>query len=222
MVLGEIIEIDKELCDGCGDCIPLCEEEALEIFEGKARLVNEEYCDGLGACIESCPQGAIKIIKRESKAFNEKAATSHMMDISVKGEERDIRSIVTKKPHQGTLRNFPVKLELVSVNAPFFNDADILFVTDCVPFAYPGLHKEFLPGRVVIIGCPKLDDVSMYVSKLKAILKGHNIKSLTSLNMEIPCCSGVSWILEKALEKSCKKIPVRGYKVSLRGDIHEL
>lgn len=217
MVLRKIIEIDEELCDGCGECIPNCEEGALQIIEGKAKMVSETYCDGLGDCVESCPNGAITIIEKVAEPYDEKTVGNQSQSLKAKDIKRKDNT-QTKE----VLRNFPVKLKLVSVNASFFDESSILFVADCVPFIYKDFHTKAIQGKILLSECPKFDNAKKYVKKLSQILTQNNVNNISTLSMEIPCCAGLSWIVERALMETGEEIQVSDYKVNLRGDIDEL
>ncbi|MBS7619151.1 4Fe-4S binding protein [Candidatus Bathyarchaeota archaeon] len=218
MVLRKIVKINEGLCNGCGLCIPNCPEEALRIIDGRARLVSEAYCDGLGACLGGCPAGAIIIEEREAEPFNEEAVTTHLktgthLQIS-QGSKKDIEI-----PNR--LRQWPIQLRLVPNKAPFFENAEILVTADCVPFSYPSLHEKFLRGRSLVFGCPKFDDAEAYSVKLGDILKSNKVKGLIVIHMEIPCCHGLRWIVDKALEKSEANIPVHQMTVTVEGKLRE-
>jgi len=208
MVLRKIVHIDEQLCNGCGNCIPKCAEGALQIVHGKAKIVRETYCDGLGACIGQCPQGAISVIEREAEEFDEKAVEEHL----AKDEAKPIRT--PAKPQ------WPVKLNLVPRQAPFYNQANLLIAADCAPVAYPNLQKK-LPGKRIMIGCPKFDDARAYAEKLQEILKLNDIASITVLTMEVPCCSGLKWAVDKALQSSGKQVPVKQYILTIGGELNE-
>ena len=181
MAKRKIIKIDEEKCNGCGLCIPSCREGALQLIDGKARLVSEKYCDGLGACLGECPQGAIKIEERDAQAFDETAVKEALQTPkrhhacacpSAKTMSFDRKAGPHHKERQAsTLSNWPVQLLLVNPHAPYFNDAELLLAADCVPFAYAGFHADLLAGKTLAIGCPKFDDVQLYLEKLTEILK---------------------------------------------------
>lgn len=214
MLTRNIIEIDDELCTGCGQCIPNCEEGALRIIDGKAKLVKDEYCDGLGACLGDCPTGAIKMVQRKADPFNKEAVQSRPLQ---KDKTRDLEKNTTPMP--SSLMNWPVKLNLVSAEAPFLEDSDLLVMADCVPVAYPGLHNSLLPGRTAVIGCPKFDDAKGYADKLRDILLKNNVKSITVARMEVPCCSGLVRVVETAIEASGKNIPVTRRIYTVKEDV---
>jgi ferredoxin len=233
--LRKIVEIDEEKCTGCGLCVTACAEGAIQIIDGKARLVSEIYCDGLGACLGECPDGAITIDEREAEEFDEVATEAHLK--RMKGEEkalpcgcpgsmaREIRRETTAADHvppgaaQSELTNWPVQLRLVSPFAPYFQDSDLLLVADCVPFALADFHARFLRGRPVVVGCPKLDDAGYYIEKLTEILRHSSVNSLTVVHMEVPCCSGLTYIASKAIESSGKDIPVNDVTISIQGEV---
>ena len=230
--------IDEEKCNGCGLCIPNCAEGALQIIDGKAKLVSDKFCDGLGACLGHCPQDAIKVIKREADDFDEKAVELHLhkttetkpqpapsfagcpsskpMHFKVQ-ESGDETGAVT--PSISMLSQWPVQLKLVPVNAPYFQDADLLVAADCVPFAYPNFHQDFLKGKAVVVGCPKLDDIQYYKEKLTEIFMTNSIRSVTVSYMEVPCCFGLVKATEDAIAASGEKIPLKKIKISIRGEI---
>lgn len=234
MVIRKIVQIDEGKCNGCGLCIPNCVEGALQIVDGKARLMSERFCDGLGACLGHCPQEAITIIEREAEDFDEKAVESYLHQKKESSPQPEYIGCPSSRPHQfdvphsgsestpvdvSQLTHWPVQLKLVPVHAPYFLEADLLVAADCVPFAYPNFHQDFLKGRIVLVGCPKLDDVQYYQQKLTEILKVNSIRSITVPYMEVSCCFGLVRTIEKAIANSGKKIPLRKVKVSIRGEI---
>ncbi|MFH2110468.1 MAG: 4Fe-4S binding protein [Candidatus Bathyarchaeota archaeon] len=224
----KIVQIDEEKCNGCGQCIPNCAEGALKIIDGKARIVSDVYCDGLGACLGHCPMDAISINEREAPEFDEEAVHQHLKSqetlactcptsqvMSLEAEERES----APEPQASSLRHWPIQLNLVPVKAPFFEDADLLLMADCVAVAHPGLHATLLKDRTVLIGCPKFDDARGYVSKLAEILRRNQVRSLTVAHMEVPCCSGLERIAELALRASGKMIPTQRLIVSVKGEV---
>jgi len=231
MVLRNIIQIDEKKCNGCGICIPSCAEGALQIVDGKARLVKDIYCDGLGACLGECPQGAITIIQREAEEFDEKAAKEHIKNIQasapatsspstqimqLKKEEKPIPETSLKT--KSRLSTWPIQLKLLPPQAPFLKNADLLIAADCVPFSYADFHEDMLKNRVLAMGCPKIDDVSLYRNKLAAIFRTADIKSVTIVNMEVPCCFGLKRIVEEAMELSGRQIPLKQETISIKGE----
>lgn len=208
MEIRKIVRIDEELCNGCGQCIPKCAEGALQIIDGKAKLMSDNYCDGLGACLGHCPQGAIQIIEREAETFDEEAVHAYLA-----------QQKPSPPPETSALRQWPVQLYLVPTKAAFFDDHDLLVIADCVPLAYPNVHGSLLSNKSVVIGCPKFDDAQGYVKKLTAILKNNTVRSITVAHMEVPCCSGLLWIVKKAIEASGKQIPLERQVITISGEI---
>jgi len=215
MVKRKIVSIDQTLCNGCGACIPKCAEGALEIVDGKATIVKDTYCDGLGACLGHCPQGAIAIAEREASDFDEKEVHQYLKNKQNQTKKSETTSAPTKS-------QWPIKLNLVPIKAPFFENADLLFAADCAPVALKEFNDKFLPGKRIIIGCPKFDDARAYAQKLGEILTQNNIATITVVHMEVPCCSALNWIVSKALEASGKKIQVKEYEITVKGEISEL
>jgi ferredoxin len=222
----KIIEIDEEKCNGCGLCIPNCAEGALQIVDGKVKLVGDVYCDGLGACLGHCPEGALEVIEREAVPFDMEAV--HELLGSQKQHPVACPSVssldmgaTSPQPtmRESALKHWPVQLSLLPTEAPRFQDADLLVVADCVPVAHPNFHSSLLSGRTVVMGCPKLDDIAGYGEKLKEIFKKNDVRSVTVATMEVPCCSGLSRVVDWAVEASGKAIPVRKHIVSVRGDM---
>ncbi|MBW1846428.1 MAG: 4Fe-4S dicluster domain-containing protein [Deltaproteobacteria bacterium] len=242
----KIIEIDDDLCDGCGQCLISCAEGALEIIDGKAKVVADKYCDGLGACLGECPVGALHVVEREADEFDEEAVEAFLAEKEKNKEEKEetmacgcpstqIQNFesstsceMANRPANiedvdSALSHWPVQIRLVPPTAPFLKGADLLVVADCVPIAFPSLHRDFLKGKVVMVGCPKFDDVQEYIDKFAAIFETADIKSITTLVMEVPCCSGLPGIVKKGLEASGsgKNIPLEEVVVSVRGKILE-
>ncbi len=209
----KIVNIDESLCNGCGECIPKCVEGALQIVDGKARIIKETYCDGLGACLGQCPKGAITITEREAEAFNE--AEVHEFQKAKTSQTSKPTNEVGKKPQ------WPVKINLVPPKAPFYENAHILLAADCAPVALK-TFQEYMKSKYVIIGCPKFNDAREYAQKLSEIFQNNNISSVTVMHMEVPCCTGLKWAVTKALEASGKNIPVKELEVKVGGDIVEL
>lgn len=274
----QIIEIDEELCTGCGECVTGCPEGALQIIDGKARMVSDLFCDGLGACIGTCPEGAIKIIEREAEPYDEirvlknivekgpDTIMAHLKHLREHGEdeylqqaldylkENEIVPDITGAfemlkgcPGSGCpgmammdfadeksekevdaadvdlkseLRQWPIQLQLINPHAPYFKNADLVIVADCVPFTYPDFHRRFLKGKRLIVFCPKLDKtIDRYVNKLAAIFENQDIRSLTLVHMEVPCCFGVERVVKMAMEKAGKSFMVKDFTISLQGEI---
>ncbi len=241
-VKRKIIEIDENLCDGCGQCVPACAEGAIQIIDGKARLVSERYCDGLGACLGECPTGALRIVEREAEDFDEHAVEEYLKE-KEKTEKEEIPTLACGCPstqiqsfapetsceeanipkEQTTIRSslshWPVQIRLVPPTAPFLKGANLLVVADCVPVAYPSLHSDFLKGRVVLVGCPKFDDVEDYIKRFADIFKAADIKSVTALIMEVPCCSGLPIIVKRGMEQAGKDISIEQIIIGRNGEI---
>lgn len=242
-VLRKIIKIDEEKCDGCGLCIPACEEGALRVVEGKATLVKDIYCDGLGNCLGECPQDAITMIEREAEPFDEKAVEDRLQVVDeenrrlklketpaccggnlLEGMEKERTgpdSKVDNYEPEAELGHWPVQLHLVSPEARFFHDKDLLIAADCVPFAFADFHRQFLAGKSLVIGCPKLDDVELYHQKLVQIFKLNRLKSVTLLHMEVGCCFGLSRLVNAALKDAGIDIPFKEIIIGVDGSIKE-
>jgi NAD-dependent dihydropyrimidine dehydrogenase PreA subunit len=278
-----IICIDEEKCTGCGQCIPDCPEGAIQLIDGKARLVSDLFCDGLGACIGTCPEGAISVIEREAMPYDEKTVMgtivkqgapvirAHLEHLLGHGQKElydqaiaylkehtiaipqhgspvvpqkpahamhspfatcpgsAARSIPrstpasNRQPSEKTgseLRQWPIQLKLLNSAAPYFDNADLLISADCIPFAYAGFHADFLRGKILIMFCPKLDtDIDGYIEKLAEIFSHHVIKSITIVHMEVPCCSGVRYVVDQAQGRSGKKIPVVEKTITIQGEV---
>jgi NAD-dependent dihydropyrimidine dehydrogenase PreA subunit len=241
MLMRKIVKIDENKCDGCGQCVSACPEGAIAMVKGKARVVNETYCDGLGACIGECPQGAISIETREAPAFSEEAMKKHLQKTS-KAQHRHqtapaeggfvcpgtlakrLREIkagadAPQTAVESHLTHWPVQLKLVSANAAYLKNADVLLAGDCVPFAMGDFHSKLLKDHCVLVGCPKLDDAQYYIEKLGQILKINKPRSLTVVHMEVPCCFGLKRIAEAAVEMSEINLSVDDITISLEGKI---
>ena len=270
----QIITIDEDKCTGCGQCITGCPEGALQLIDGKARLISDLFCDGLGACIGTCPEGAIEIEEREAEPYDERKVMeniikqgpnvikAHLLHLKEHNEMELLKTAVEvlkekgmEVPHLHTpghggcpgaammdfrnkqaaaeapagqanvtigsqLRQWPIQLQLVNPHAPYFQDADLLVAADCVPFAYPNFHQRFLKGRTMITFCPKLDKtIDQYIEKLTVLFRDNNIKSVSVVHMEVPCCSGTLIIIQKALQQAKKIIPIKEYTISISGEI---
>lgn len=241
MATRKIVRIDEQKCTGCGLCVPNCAEGALQIINGKARLITEKFCDGLGACLGHCPEDAITIIEREAEEFDEKAVEVHLHRQKQTPPQLEPRlapvsgGCPSSKPMQfhppqakpesvsfprtvSQLSQWPVQLRLVPINAPYFQNADLLITADCVPFAYADFHQDFMKGKVVVVGCPKLDDIQYYEEKMTEILKANSIRSVTVTYMEVPCCFGLVKAAEDALAASGRYVPLKKIKISIRGE----
>jgi NAD-dependent dihydropyrimidine dehydrogenase PreA subunit len=241
-VQRNIIKIDEELCDGCGNCVPACAEGAIQVIDGKARLMEEKYCDGLGACLGECPQGALIIEERKADEFDEEAVEEYLHskkpDAGQHGDalacgcpSTQIQAFVPSQACEQAnepviqtsalshLSHWPVQIRLVPPKAPFLKGADLLVAADCTPVAYARFHEDFLRGRVVLVGCPKFDDTEEYIQKFSDIFRTAGIKSITVLVMEVPCCQGLPFIVEKGLERAGKTIPLEKVVINARGEI---
>ncbi len=255
-----VIKIDEEKCNGCGLCVPSCAEGALQVIDGKARLVSEVLCDGLGACLGECPQGALTVEEREAPAFDERAVQAHLAKTgryspaathagaavrastptalashphatAAEGGCPGARALTLKPPaaaagvsaeEQATpsqLRHWPVQLMLLPPRAPYLQEADLLLCADCVPFAYPDFHRDLLRGRVVAVGCPKLDDAEYYAEKLATILRDNDVRSITVAQMEVPCCFGLVHVVREAIARAGKPVPLRDLTVTVEGTL---
>jgi NAD-dependent dihydropyrimidine dehydrogenase PreA subunit len=237
MGLRNIIRIDEELCDGCGECVPSCAEGALQVIDGKARLVTDVLCDGLGACLGDCPTGALTVIQREAAEFDEAAVSARRHATPVQPSSAcpssSVRVIPLVEAGHGPavaaarvaggrpgLQQWPVQLHLVPPAAPFFRGRHVLLAADCVPVAVRDFHAEFLDDRGLAIACPKLDQhLELYVQKLAAMIDQAGILSLTVAIMEVPCCGGLVRLAEQALAAAGRQIPLRLVTVGIRGDI---
>ena len=209
-MIRRIITIDEEKCNGCGLCAKACHEGAITMINGKAKLLREDYCDGLGDCLPACPMNAIAFEEREAPAYNEAAVLAAKKAKETACENGcDVES---------QLQNFPVQIKLVPPNAPWFAEADLLIAADCTAFAYGNFHRDFMKGRVTLVGCPKLDGVN-YSDKLTQILAGNDIRSITVVRMTVPCCGGLPFAVKSALENSGKQIPLSVITINPRGEI---
>ena len=230
-VKRKIVRIDEEKCDGCGLCVPACAEGALQIIDGKAKLVSDVYCDGLGACLGECPRGAITIEEREAEEFDEAAAEKHRQSQELpcgcpsaavtRFHRRETTAPTDSSCLQSLLGHWPVQLTLVPPKAPFLQGADVVLAADCVPFAYANFHRDFIQGRSLLVACPKLDDFNAHLEKLTEILRQSDVRSLTVVYMEVPCCSGLVQMARRAIDASGKDIPLHEVTVGIKGDVLE-
>ena len=242
--MRKIIEIDEELCDGCGQCVPDCAEGSLRIIDGKASLVADKLCDGLGACLGSCPTGALQIIEREADEFDEEAveaflaakeqATTHPPEPMACGcasthiqsfqpaaspcqSANAPKSVPTAALSESQLSHWPVQIRLVPPQAPFLKGADLLIAADCTAVSAPNFQQDYLAGKVVLMGCPKFDDAESYIQRFTEIIDTCNLKRITILIMEVPCCSAMNVIVKRALERASVSVPVEQITFSTRG-----
>lgn len=263
----KIIQIDEALCNGCAACTRVCAEAALEIVNGKAKLIRDFYCDGMGACLDVCPTGALQIVEKESEEYNPAKAYEHVKETRGEEDAKKIHAFdkvaksssgiscgasvpapmkcgcpgtmmrdLTQEPVNAAssgcgssaaasvsqLRQWPIQLHLVTPHAPYFKDSNLVVAADCVPFAFANFHEKFLKGRSLVMFCPKLDDgQDEYLEKLTEIFKTQNIKSVTIVRMEVPCCGGAARLVEEAIRNSGKGMVVKDFVISLRGEIIE-
>jgi Pyruvate/2-oxoacid:ferredoxin oxidoreductase delta subunit len=244
----KIIEIDEGLCSGCGVCVFACAEGAIQLVEGKAKLVSENYCDGLAACLGECPEGALRIVEREADAFDPEAVEQYLEKIKGSGQPRpsiplpslsdqlpcgcpstQIQTFaspcesanrpVSREGAASALTHWPIQIRLVPPTAPFLKGSDLLVASDCTPIAYPAFHEDFLRGRTVLMGCPKFDDTEEYANKFADIFRVGGIRSVTVLIMEVPCCSKMPAIVHKGMALAGQCIPLEVVVVGVQGNI---
>lgn len=230
-MIRKIIKIDEEKCNGCGACAVACHEGAIDMIDGKAKLARENYCDGLGDCLPECPVGAISFEEREAPAYDEKAVKQAQMKKSAdklpcgcpgtqsKALKKETISAVPQNI-QSQLMQWPCQIKLVPVNAPYFEDANLLIAADCTAYAYGNFHNEFMHNHITIVGCPKLDEGD-YTDKLTQIIASNNIKSVKIVRMEVPCCGGIENAAKRAIKDSGKFIPWQVVTISTDGKIIE-
>lgn len=242
-IMRKIIQIEEDKCDGCGQCVPSCAEGAIQIVDGKARLMAEKYCDGLGACLGECPNDALHVIEREADDFDEKAVEEYLQkspppplpaapnmacgcpSTQIQDFKRPVKSCEeANKPasyssNVSALSHWPVQIKLVPPTAPFLKGADLLVAADCTPFAYADFHRVFLQGKVLMVGCPKFDDAEAYIQKFTDVFKMSGVKSVTVLTMEVPCCQGLPVIVKKGMAAANADPPMSHVVVSSRGEV---
>ena len=242
-MIRRIIHIDEEKCNGCGACAAACHESAIGMVDGKAKLLRDDYCDGLGDCLPACPTGAITFVEREAAAYDEEAVlanqrkkagenkSAHHMSGGCPGSrmrqmhrKEDVAAVTENSyvndASKSQLCNWPVQIKLAPLQAPYFDGAKLLIAADCTAYAYANFHKEFIRGKVTLIGCPKLDAVN-YSEKLTEILRNNDIQSVTILRMEVPCCGGLEMAAKKAIQDSGKFLPWQVVTISIDGEILE-
>ena len=236
-MIRRIIQIDREKCNGCGACAEACHEGAIAMVDGKAELMRDDYCDGLGDCLPACPTGAITFVEREAAAYDEQAVMENKQKKMRKegmtlpcgcpgSQSRQIKRV--EEPHAGAqcavqesrLSQWPVQIKLVPVNAPYFDGAKLLIAADCTAYAYAAFHERFMRGHITLVGCPKLDSVD-YAEKLTEIIRENDVKSVTVVRMEVPCCGGLERAAVTALKNSGKFIPWQVVTVTLDGRLKE-
>lgn len=231
-MIRKIIKIDESKCNGCGLCAEACHEGAIGMVEGKAKLLREDYCDGLGDCLPACPTGAITFEEREAPAYDEAAVLANKqknggktpcscpgtMAKSIQRKEPADDSKQQQSPVESELSQWPVQIKLAPVKASYFDDANLLIAADCCAYAYGNFHHKFIRNRITLIGCPKLDDID-YSEKLTAIIANNDIKSVTIVRMEVPCCGGIEFAAKKAIQDSGKFLPWQVVTISTKGEI---
>lgn len=234
--MRKIVQIDEELCDGCGKCATACAEGALEIKGGKAHLISDSYCDGLGACLADCPRGAVRVIEREAEEFDPEEVERRQKKASVEDEfnvacscpsmrvETFARDSLRADPlpneleeSEAELSHWPIQIRLVPAGAQFLKGADLVIVSDCAPVAYPNFHRRFVKGKAVLLGCPKFDNAQEYVRKFAEIFRTAEVKSVTVVDMEVPCCSALLSIVKRGMREAGMDIPIEEIVISLRG-----
>ena len=237
-MIRKIIHIDEEKCNGCGACVTACHEGAIGLVNGKAKLMRDDYCDGFGDCLPGCPTGAITFTEREAAAYDEQAVLENKQKkaaaaakpaapafhgcpgSAMKQFHREAAPAAAAVPAQSQLGQWPCQIKLVPVNAPYFDGAKLLIAADCTAYAYANVHEEFMKGKITLIGCPKLDAVD-YSEKLTEIFRSNDIRSVTVLRMEVPCCGGLELAAKKALRQSGKFIPWQVVTVTVDGRLKE-
>ena len=236
-MIRRIIQIDEEKCNGCGACAKACHEGAISMVNGKAKLMRDDYCDGLGDCLPACPTGAITFVEREAAAYDEQAVMENKQRKMRKegmtlpcgcpgSQSRNIQreaapaAEASRAEQASRLSQWPVQIKLVPVNAPYFDGARLLIAADCTAYAYAAFHERFIKGHITLVGCPKLDGVD-YSEKLTEIIRENNIKSVTVVRMEVPCCGGLELAAKKALQQSGKFIPWQVVTVTVDGRLVE-
>ncbi len=208
-----VIHIDQDKCNGCGACASACHEGAIGMVNGKARLMRDDYCDGLGDCLPACPTNAITFVEREAAPYDEAAVQANKAALKA-GKAVD----TAFAPTVSRLQQWPVQIKLAPVNAPYFNGAQLLIAADCTAYAYAGFHEKFMKGHVTLIGCPKLDAID-YSEKLTEIFRNNDIRSISIVRMEVPCCGGMTYAVQRAIANSGKDIPCKVTVLSINGDI---
>lgn len=232
-MIRKLIQIDENKCNGCGACAEACHEGAIGMVNGKAKLLRDDYCDGLGDCLPTCPTGAIEFVEREAEAYNEaavnenknqkKSVSSGKLACGCPGTQsktinRSESNVESVGNYESQLQQWPVQIKLVPVNAPYFDGAKLLVAADCTAYAYASFHRDFIKGHITLVGCPKLDNIE-YSEKLTEIIKNNDIKSVTVVRMEVPCCGGLEYAVKTALQNSGKFIPWQVVTISTDGKI---
>ena len=225
-MIRKIIHIDEEKCTGCGICATACHEGAIDIVDGKAKLVREHFCDGFGDCLPGCPTGAITFEEREAPAYDEAAVNAakgrhhRCPGSAVRQMNKPDAPVMASVPQISQLTNWPVQIKLAPLTAPYFQGAKLLIAADCTAYAYAAFHQDFIRGKVTLIGCPKLDNID-YFEKLTAIIRNNDISAVTIVRMEVPCCGGLEMAARKAIQSSGKFIPWQVVTIGIDGTIKE-
>lgn len=220
-MIRKIIHINEENCSGCGACAAACHEGAIQMVDGKARLIRDDYCDGLGDCLPACPANAISFEEREAPAYDAEAVKAHLkkqQNSPAENRQENKAESPTENRQESQLLQWPVQIRLAPAKAPYFDDADLLIAADCTAYAYADFHNRFIKNHITLIGCPKLDAVD-YSEKLSQILSSNRIRSITLVRMEVPCCGGLQYAAAEAIKKSGKNIPINIITVSLKGKL---
>jgi ferredoxin len=221
----KIVSIDRDRCDGCGLCLPNCAEGALKVIDGQAVLVSAKFCDGLGACLGHCPQDAIRIVERDADEYDERAVRQRQLPEACPGSRVSRQSSPTTPANSdhtlSELTHWPIQLHLAPIDAPFFQNVDLLLAASCVPFACGNFHSRLLAGRSLLIACPKLDRTDPYLDKLSEIFKNNALLSVAVAVMEVPCCQGLVRLARQAMERSGKDIPLKVSTVGIHGSVRE-
>lgn len=227
MMIRRIIEIDQNKCNGCGICVLSCHESAIEIVDGKAKLVKDDYCDGIGDCLPTCPTEAISFVEREAATYDEEAVKQRQSNTGCLGtqtklieHDKDILNPYQNEFIQSRLSQWPIQIKLVPTVAPYFEGAHILIAADCTSYAYSNFHNQFMKDKITLIGCPKLDSVD-YSNKLSEIIRNNNIKAITVVRMEVPCCGGIENAVKTAIRNSGKLVQLHVAVITTDGELKD-